>query len=105
LSKSESEVAKARVETAAAEERARKNIAQSRTEAASLRAENVDLVRLREKVQTLQSALDKREGDFARLRTELAESEERAKKDIEQARADTDALRGSDAELERLPEI
>jgi len=104
LGKSESEVAKARAEAAAAEERARKNAIQSRAEADALRADSAELGRLREKVQTLQSCLDKRESDFANLRTELTESEERAKKDIELARAHTDALRGNDAELERLRE-
>jgi len=104
LGKSESEVAKARADAAAAEERVRKNIAQSRTEADALRADSAELGRLRDKVQALQSSLDKRESDFAKLRTELTESEERAKKDIEQARTEVNALRGKDADLERLRE-
>jgi hypothetical protein len=104
LTRAEGELVKARADGTAAEDRARKSLAQSRAEADALRGDSAELGRQREKIEALQSSLNKREGEFAKLRTELTESDERAKKELAKARAEANALRGEDGELGRLRE-
>ena len=102
LSRAEGELAKARVDGAAAEDRTRKGLAQARAEADALRGDGAELAKLRQKIEALQSSLNKREGEFARLRTESTEAEARAQKDLAQAHAEADARRGDGAELAKL---
>jgi hypothetical protein len=104
LTRAEGELVKMRADGAAAEDRARKSVAQSRAEADTLRGDSAELGRLRQKIEALQSSLAKREGEFARLREEAAEAEERAKKNLSLARAEAETLRGDSGELGRLRE-
>jgi hypothetical protein len=104
LSRAEGELVKARADGAAAEDRARKSLAQARAEAEALRGDGAEVGPLRQKIEALQSSLNKREAELAKLRAEWAEAEERAKKDLAQARAETDARRGDQGELGRLRE-
>ena len=104
LSRSESEVAKAQADAAAADERARKNSAQSRAEVDALRSDNAELGQLRERVGALQASLSKSESAVAKARADATAADERARKTSVQSRAEVDALRSDNAELGRLRE-
>jgi len=104
LSKSENEVAKARADAVAAEERARKNSVQSQAEVDALRRDNAELGRLREKIEALRSSLSKSESETAKARADAAAAEERARKNSAQSRTEAESLRAENAELGRLRE-
>ncbi len=80
---------------AAAEARWKENssrsLTQSRAEVDSLRGGNAELGQLREKIETLQASLRKSETDAAKARADAAATEERARKNTAQSRAEADS--------------
>ncbi len=93
---------------AAAEARWKENSSrsptQSRAQVDSVRSDNAELGRLREKIEALQSSLSKSDSEVAKARAGATAAEERARKNNTQSRAEVDALRSDNAELGRLRE-